>query len=85
MSAAARCSAIRVVASCSGVTLGILGPLAAVGGHHVVDARAGGGEVRDGGAGAELAVVGMADDDERALERADQLMAVEGAHRRCYR
>jgi len=55
--------------------------LAAVGGDHVVDAGTGLRQVRDSGTGTELGIVRMADDDEDALDGADQLVALDGAHR----
>ena len=58
----------------------ILGALATVGGHDVVDPRPRRGQLRDGGRGEELGVVRVADHDECALQRADQLVALEGAH-----
>ncbi len=59
----------------------VLGALAAIGGDHVVDARARGGQGGDGRRGAELGVVGVAEDDERALQRRDQLVAFQVGHR----
>jgi hypothetical protein len=60
--------------------LRVVGALAAVGGHDIVDPRTVGGELRDRRPGAELGVVGVADDDEHAFERRDQLVALGGTH-----
>ena len=61
----------------------VLGALRAVGGDHVVDPRAAPGEQRDRRPGAELGVVGVADDDEHALERVDELVSFQGTHGPC--
>jgi DNA-binding FrmR family transcriptional regulator len=58
----------------------VLGALRSVGRHDVVDARARAGEQRDRGTGAELGIVRVADYDQDALERLDQLVALEWAH-----
>ena len=59
----------------------VIGALAAIGGDDVVDACTGGGQGRDGRGGAELGVVRVAEDHERALQRRDQLVAFQVGHR----